>query len=107
MNAPVTIRLDETDHERAMRASISMHCPNEDAFSMACRIDIATMRDLAAAGMFRASRGAAVLLAEVSRIATSAVYAPMTPRDLVRTKFALRLTIEAARELERVGVDGR
>lgn len=112
MNAPANIkrgpalRIDESDHERALAAAISIHCPNQSDFAMACRVDIATMRDQAAAGMFRAGPSAAALLGVVARVGSSAAYAPASDRDLVMTRSALRQTIDAARALERARVDG-
>lgn len=110
MNAPAQIRPDESIHgtvaERALRHAISIHCPDQSEFAMACRVDIATMRDQAAAGMFRAGPSAAALLGVVARVGSSAAYAPASDRDLVMTRSALRQTIDAARALERAKVDG-
>lgn len=110
MNAPTQIRPDESIHgtvnERALRHAISIHCPNQSEFAMACRVDIATMRDTAAAGVFRAGPSAAALLGVVARVGSSSVYAPASDRDLVMTRSALRQTIDAARALERARVDG-
>lgn len=110
MNAPAQIRADEsilgTTQERALRHAISIHCPNQSEFAMACRVDIAMMRDQASAGMFRASQTAAALLAQVARAGSSWAYAPADDRQLVMVRSALRQTIDAARALERARVDG-
>jgi len=110
MNAPAKIRADEsilgTTQERALRHAISVHCPNQSEFAMACRVDIAMMRDQASAGMFRAGPSAAALLGVVARIGSASAYAPASDRDLVMTRSALRQTIDAARALERARIDG-
>lgn len=104
MNAPariVTSDIFVTAAERAHRRAISIHCPNCDDVEMAARCDLAAMRDAAMIGTRRASESAAVLLAEVSRLATSAVYAPVETSRLIRIRAALDLTMDAARALER------
>lgn len=101
MNAPASIRLEETDRERTYRASISMHCPNQSELDMASRIDIAVMRDGAASGMFRATDAAATLLHVATTVAAAWVYAPATSAQLLKTRSALRQTMDAARALER------
>ena len=93
-------------HERAHRAAISLHCPNCDEMEMAARCDLAALRDAAAAGIGRAGDSAAVLLHEVARLATQAVYAPAPASQLIRLRSALSFTVEAARALERVTQDG-
>ena len=113
MNAPANIRqprairVDETPQEAAHRASISIHCPNQDEMQMAARVDIATIRDRASAGLSRANDSAAVLLAEIARVGTMAVYAPLPASKLLRIRAALQLTMEAARAMERALTDGR
>lgn len=114
MNAPARIapprtariRLDETDQQRAHRATISVHCPNQDEMQMAARVDLATMRDQALAGQSRCCDEAAGLLHEVVRLATPAVYAPWPASRLIRLKGALGLAMEAARGIERIAADG-
>lgn len=65
------------------------------------------MRDAASIGARRAeSESACVLLLEVARLATHAVYADLPASRLIRIRSALSLTMEAARELERVQRDG-
>lgn len=91
-----------TAAERAYRHTISIHCPNRDEMELAVRCDLATIRDQATAGVSRASVEAAGLLAEVSRLATHAVYAEMDTGRLLRLRLALMMTVEAAREIERV-----
>lgn len=106
MNAPTTIRVDESAAERAHRHAITIHCSNEPEMSMAARCDIAVIRDQAAVGMRRATESAAVILGEISRLATSAVYAPMPASDLIRIKSALDLTMLAARSIDRITRNG-
>lgn len=101
MNAPARIRPDTESLEAAHRASISVHCPNEGDGRMASRVAIAVIRDQASAGLRRCSPEAAGILAEVSRLATHAVYAPMPPGKLHMTRFALASLLESARHLER------
>lgn len=104
---PTAIRADESEFESAVRRSISIHCPNDDEMTMAARVDIATMRDLATVGRQRAGGEAADILAVVSRVATDAVYAPAPCSKLLRIRSALGLAIEAARSIERAVADGR
>lgn len=106
MNAPTTIRVDEPTSERAYRHAITIHCPNESEMAMAARCDLAAIRDASAVGMRRATESAAVILGEISRLATSAVYAPMPASDLIRIKSALDLTMLAARSIDRVTRNG-
>lgn len=101
MNAPARIRPDVETLEAAHRAAISIHCPNEDELDMANRVAIAAIRDQASAGLRRCSGETAGILAEVSRLATAAVYAPMPPGKLHMTRFALASVLESARHLER------
>ena len=99
---------DETGVERAHRASISVHCPNQDEMSMAARVGIAILRDQAVTGQYRAtSDAAAQMLSAAGRVAGDAVYAPINFRQLLRVQAALSLTIEAARAMERATGDGR
>lgn len=114
MNAPANIKhqprpitFDETRTERAHRAAISIHCPNADEMEMAARVDIAIMRDRAAAGLSRAGECAGALLAEVTRIGSVVVYAPLPTSRLLRILAALQITMEAARAMERAMADGR
>ncbi len=97
---------EETRHERAIRASISIHCPGLSAFQMACRADIAAMRDQAAVAMFRAAAPAAALLGVVARLASTVVYAPAADGELLNIRVALRMTIDAAGALDRASGDG-
>lgn len=93
--------------ERAHRAAIALHCPGcTDEMEMAARCDLAVLRDAASVGAMRAGDSAAVLLSEVTRLATAAVYAPWPASRLIRTYAALSFTVEAARALERVTADG-
>ena len=106
MNAPANIpqplRMEESDLECAHRKAISIHLPNQGEMEMAARVEIAMIRDQATRGAARAGDSAALLLQEVSRLATFAVYAPMPVSKLLRVRSALNLTMEAARSLERV-----
>lgn len=98
----MTVRFDMLPEEAAYTAAITIHCPNCDEMEMASRVDIAMMRDSSARAAVTASESAAVLLNEVAKIATYTVYAPLSVSDLLRVRFALGLTMEAARGLERV-----
>jgi hypothetical protein len=112
VNAPANIpqarriRMDETAGERAHRRSISIHCPNCNEMEMAARCDIAAIRDSATAAIARVSDSAGVMLGEVSRLATQAVFAPLPFERLLRIKGALTLTMMAVREIERAQRDG-
>lgn len=112
MNAPANIRvsaavrLDETQTEAAHRLAISVHCPNCDELEMAARVDLALLRDQSTIGMSRATDSAAVLLGEVSRLATAAVYAPRPASHLLRVVSALNLTMMAARSIDRLTRNG-
>lgn len=101
MNAQTKIRPDTKSVDAAYRASISIHCPNEGELDMANRVAIAAIRDQASAGLRRCSNETAAILAEVSRLATAAAYAPMPPGKLHMTRFALASLMESARTLER------
>lgn len=99
---------DETEVERAHRAAISIHCPNQDEMTMAARVGIAMLRDQAGTGINRAtSPAAAQMLSVASGVAAEAVYAPHDLRQLLRLQAALSLTVEAARAMERATGDGR
>jgi hypothetical protein len=107
MNAHTTIRVDETTSEASYRHAISLHCPNCTEFEMAARVDIATIRDQASAGVHRAKTdSAAAMLLVVAQDATSAVYAQRQFGDLMRLKSALTLSMMAAREMERAQRNG-
>ncbi|GGB14928.1 hypothetical protein GCM10011380_00420 [Sphingomonas metalli] len=110
MNAVTRIQPDESIYgsrtERAYRATIAVHVPDCDEMSMAARCDIAAMRDQASVGMARATDSAVVILGEVSRMASAAVYADMPTSNLLRVRAALKLTMMAAREVERIQRDG-
>lgn len=97
---------DVTPLHRAYAAAIGVHCPDCDEMEMAARCDIAAMRDAASVGMAKASESTCVVLAEVSRMAAASVYAPMPFSQLLRVEGMLRLTMMAAREIERVQRDG-
>jgi hypothetical protein len=95
----ITIPIEDSPHRRA----ISIHCPNCPEFEMASRVHLATLRDQAGKGMHRASSESAyVLLLEVARTAAVAVYAKRPIGELMMLVSALKLTMEAARALERV-----
>lgn len=101
IRAAAPVRFDETEVERAHRRAISIHCPNQDEMTMAARVDLATMRDLASSGAFRAGDEASRLLLIAARVATNAVYAPLPFAKLQGIRAALHMTIEAARAMER------
>lgn len=73
---------------------------------MKCRVAIAMMRDQAAAAQRQCSDAAYGILAEVSRIATGAVYAPSDAKRLTLMRFALAQAIDAARAIERASRNG-
>lgn len=101
MNAPARIQPDPARIEAAYRASISVHCPNEDELTLANRVALAALRDQASAGLRRCSPETAPILAEISRIATHAVFAPIPAGQVHLTRFALANLLESARFLER------
>lgn len=111
MNAPANIKQQLTDEawspvERAHLGAISVHCPNEDEWSMKCRVGIAIMRDQAAAAQRQCSNATYGILSEVARVATGAVYAPSDARRLTLMRSALAQAIDAARAIERASRNG-
>lgn len=104
MNAVTAIHLpapEYSDTERAHRAAITIHCPNENEAKMACRVAIAMMRDRASMGMNQCSDAAYPILLAVARQATAAVYKQASAKELFLTRCGLRTAMEAARMLER------
>lgn len=101
MNAPARIQPDPERIEAAYRASVTIHCPNEDELTLANRVALAALRDQASAGLRRCSPETAPILSEVARLATHAVFAPMPPGQVHLTRFALANLMEGARILER------
>ncbi|MET3710386.1 hypothetical protein ABIC65_001066 [Sphingomonas trueperi] len=99
--ADLQVAEEWTEAECAHRAAITIHLPNEDEWSMRCRVAIAMMRDRATAGLRRCSDAAYPLLSYVAREATTAVYAPVPPRQLVLLRAGLTQALEAARIMER------
>jgi hypothetical protein len=92
---------------RAHAHLIRLHCPNCDELELAYRCELATIRDAAIVGSRRAeSDSASLMLGEVCKLATHAVYAEISTSRLIRIKAALTLTMMAAREVERVERDG-
>jgi hypothetical protein len=69
---------------------------------MKIRVDLSDIRDRAVMGIPKATDSAAVLLSEVARLATPAVYAQKTESELFRLWTALDFTLDAARLVERV-----
>jgi hypothetical protein len=110
VNMVTPIRADESIHgtvaERAHAHLIRMHCPTGDEMELAARCDLATLRDAALVGSRKAGDAASVMLGEVCRLASHAVYAAIPTSRLIRIKAALTLTMMAAREIERVERDG-
>lgn len=98
MNAVTSIAA--ADPECAYRAAISVHCPNENEMKLACRVDLARLRDQASAALSRCSDASFGVLSEIARQATLAVYARTDTATLFRTRNALTLTMTAARALE-------
>lgn len=95
-----------TPAERAHRSAISIHCPNEDEWSMKCRVAIAMMRDQAAAAQRQCSDASLGILVEVARIATGAVFAPSSAKRLTLMRSALVQAMDAARAIERASRNG-
>lgn len=91
------------EQDVALRRSIWIHLPNEGEARMSLRVEIAKIRDTALSGLSRCSDASAGTLNELARLATFLVFAPMNTRRLWRWRFALRLMLETARELERAG----
>lgn len=111
MNAPANIQsqdlMEWSTTERAHRASISLHLPNEGPDKMACRVALAILRDQASVGKRSCSDAAYGLLGEVERQATNAVFAPRGIRHLYLLRGALEMTMAAARALERANRPGK
>lgn len=101
MTAQSRIVADAATLEAGYRATISLHCPNENELDLANRVAIAALRDQASAGLRRCSDEAAPILTAVTQLATAAAYAPMPPGKLHMTRFALASLMESARTLER------
>lgn len=93
---------DMTDIDRAYATTIFalMGAPANE-METAFRVSIAKKRDAAMVGVRRASNGAAVILNEVVRMATSAVYSRMPISHLIRINSTLDFVMEAARAVER------
>lgn len=111
MNAPSNIKRHLIEEawspiERMHRGAIGVHCPNEDEWSMKCRVAIAIMRDQASAAQRQCGEAAFGILAEVARIATAAVYAPSDAKKLTLMRSALAQAIDAARAIERASRNG-
>lgn len=113
MNAPANIKRPVqaediwSPEERAHRAAISIHCPNDGELKMGYRARIAALRDQASAALRVCSDDAAGVLTEVARIATLSVYAPMDSKQLVLRAAALTLAMDAARAMERASRNGQ
>lgn len=105
MNAPANIPTVSTA-ERAYRHAITIHCPNGSELEMAARVEIAMIRDQAAAGVSRATDSVSAILREVSALATGAVYARHPTSTLIRIRGSLQLMLDAARILERTVRNG-
>lgn len=90
-----------TTEQRAYAHNISIHCPNASETEMQARCEIARIRDECAVGISRGSEHIGGLLGDVSRLATQAVYAPMSLSRLMALKAALQLGLDTARVLER------
>jgi len=95
-----------TTEERAHRYTISIHCPNCNEIEMNERVRLAMIRDAAIVGMNHATDSAAVILSEVCKLATQAVYAHAPTSRLLQIRAALEFTIEAARSIERATRNG-
>ncbi len=89
------------------RTAIEVHCVGCDDMEMAARVELAMIRDAASAAIPRAGDSAGVVLGEVLRLPTHAVYAPARTSELIRIKAALSFAVEAARVLERVTRNAR
>lgn len=100
MKADATI--NGSTAERAHRHAISIHCPNCDETNMAVRVELAMLRDAATVGARVASDSASVILGEIVRLTTGAIFAPIPTSQLLRLNAALTITMMAAREVERV-----
>lgn len=103
---PVLVGDMYTDQERAYRTSINVFCPGENEVAIACRVDLAIMRDQASAGLAHATESAWAILSEVARITTINVYAPLKTKQLLHLRAALTLTMEAARAMQRAQRNG-
>ena len=107
MNAITKIERDRDLDGCPYARAISIHCPNISSWEMAARVELAMLRDQAAKGMHLAETDSAyVLLLEVARTASPAVYAKRRVGDLMMLVSALKLTMMSARALERAQRDG-
>jgi len=101
MNAPANIQPEAlyTPEERAHRAAISIHCPNDG--KMELRVKVAELRDRAGAAMSRCCDEAYPYLLQISRQASVVVYAPISAKRMMFTIIALNAAIDAANAMER------
>lgn len=104
MNAPAnifTIPDVASDLERGYRASVSIHFPNADPFTMQARCELMALRDRAAAALRVCCDDAYPILSHVSRLATLYALADRPASALLRVESACSVMIEAARMVER------
>ena len=93
---------DLNDIDRAYAATIfTLMGPPANDMETAFRVAIAKKRDAAMVGVRRAGDSASVILSEVVRMATGAVYSPMPVSHLIRINSTLDFVMEAARAVER------
>lgn len=105
MNAPLRTISFDTPAMRQHGHSVLTHCPTRDDVELQVRCDLAAIRDRATSGIARATESAGIILGEVARLATHAVYAQRTTSELMRIRIALTQAVDAARSIERVTRD--
>lgn len=104
MNAPANIFAIPdavSDLERGYRASVSIHFPNVDPFTMQCRVELMALRDKSAAALRVCCDDAYPILSHVSRLSTLYALADRPASALLRVESACSVMIEAARMIER------
>lgn len=92
---------EPTAEQARYQASIRALLPACNEFQTATRADIAAMRDRAAMAQRKCCDQATGILAEATRLASYAVFAPIGTKRLLHIHSALVFMLEAARSIER------
>lgn len=104
MNAPANILTGPkpvTDLERGYRASISIHYPNLDPFTMSTRVKLMAWRDRLSAALRVCSDDSYRTLTEALRLASNYALSASDVRTLMRIDAAIFAMFEAAKMIER------